>query len=170
MFGNGTISINLVSNSYGGISMISRKRFEPRAANHQRSQYWAAGVRQSQSAFEEKALAVFQPDILIPVQYLSTYQRRFHLDPERVLMLAVLQDAVVCFQEYFGATCKRKVTLYTDAEQWLLDGDKTYLFSFENICEALGFEATYLRQGLMRWKEAVLAKNKGRHSRKRLAS
>jgi hypothetical protein len=150
--------------------MISRKSIAPRTSNHQRSQYWAAGVKQSQNAFEEKALAVFQPDILIPIQYLSTYQRRFHLDPERVLMLAVLQDAVVCFQEYFGATCKRKMTLYTDAEQWLLDDDRSYLFSFENICEALGFEPDYLRQGLMRWKETVLARNKGRHSRKRLAS
>jgi len=148
--------------------MISRKSVAPRTSN-QRSQYWAAGIRQSQNSFEEKALAVFQPDILIPMQYLSTYQRRFHLDPERVLMLAVLQDAVVCFQEYLGTTCKRKVTLYTDAEQWLLDDDRSYLFSFENICEALGFESDYLRQGLMRWKEVMLAK-KGKHSRKRLAS
>ena len=62
--------------------MISRKRLEPRASNHhQHSQYWTAGVKQSQNIFEEKALAVFQPDILIPAQYLSTYQRRFHLDP-----------------------------------------------------------------------------------------
>ena len=151
--------------------MIPRKRLAPRAANgHQRSQYWAAGVKQSQNMFEEKALAVFQPDILIPAQYLSTYQRRFHLDPERVLMLAVLQDAIVCFQEYLGADCKRKVTLYMDAEQWLFDGDRSYLFSFENICEALGFDAAYLRQGLLRWKDIALAKNKGRQSRKRLAS
>ena len=150
--------------------MISRKRLEPRTLNHQRSQYWAAGVRHSQTTFDEKALAVFQPDILIPIQYLSTYQRRFNLDPERVLMLAVLQDAVVCFQEYLGSTCKRKLNLYTDAEQWLLNDDRSYLFSFENICEALGFEAGYLRQGLMRWKEAVFARNKGKHNRKRLAS
>ena len=151
--------------------MISTKRSEPRASNHhQRSQYWAAGVKQSQNIFEEKALAIFQPDILIPSQYQSTYQRRFHLDPERVLMLAVLQDAIVCFQECLGATCKRKMTLYLDAEQWLFDSDSSYLFSFDNICEALGFDAAYLRQGLMRWKEAALAKNRGKQSRKRLAS
>ena len=119
--------------------MISRRRLESRTPNHQRSQYWAAGVRQSQTAFDERALAV-------------------------------LQDAVVCFQEYLGSTCKRKMALYTDAEQWLLNDDRSYLFSFENICEALGFESGYLRQGLLRWKDAVLARNKGRHNRKRLAS
>jgi hypothetical protein len=151
--------------------MISRKRLEPRSSNHhQHSQYWAAGVKQSQNSFEEKALAVFQPDILIPAQYLSTYQRRFHLDPERVLMLAILQDAIVCFQECLGATCKRKITLYMDAEQWIFDSESSYLFSFENICEALGFDAGYLRQGLIRWKEAALEKNKGKQSGKRLAS
>ena len=40
--------------------MISKKKFEARASNnHPNSQYWAAGVNQSQTAFEEKALAVF---------------------------------------------------------------------------------------------------------------
>jgi len=150
--------------------MIPKKKFEARASsNHPNSQYWAAGLNQSQTGFEEKALAVFQPDILIPAQYLATYQRRFHLDPELGLMLAVLQDAIVCFQEHLGATCKRKKALYQDAEQWLFNRDRSYLFSFENICEALGFEADYLRQGLIRWKNAACARN-AKQSSKRLAS
>ena len=40
------------------------------------------------------------------------------LDPEKVLMLAVLQDAVTCFQENIAATCKRKRALYQEAEEW----------------------------------------------------
>ncbi|HTN70454.1 MAG TPA: hypothetical protein VMO00_05130 [Methylomirabilota bacterium] len=127
-------------------------------------------MSQSRTGTDEKALAVFQPDVLIPTQYLATFQRRFHLDPERVLMLAVLQDAIFCFQEHLTATCKRKRSLYLDAEEWLFAGDPSYLFSFENICDALGFEATYLRQGLMRWKAVALAKTNGKQSRKRLAS
>ena len=151
--------------------MISKKKFEARASNnHPNSQYWAAGVNQSQTAFEEKALAVFQPDILIPTQYLATYQRRFHLDPEKGLMLAVLQDAIICFQEHLGTTCKRKRSLYLDAQAWLFDCDRSYLFSFENVCEALGFEPDYLRQGLMQWKNAALAKTNAKQSSKRLAS
>jgi hypothetical protein len=151
--------------------MISKKKTEARASNHHtNSQYWAAGVNQGPNAFEEKALSVFQPDILIPTQYSATYQRRFHLDPEKGLMLAVLQDAIVCFQEHLGTTCKRKMSLYRDAEGWLFDHDRSYLFSFENICEALGFEPDYLRQGLVRWKNAALAKTHPRQSRKRLAS
>src|ERR1700756_4131118 len=146
--------------------MIPKKKFEARGSNnHPNSQYWAAGLNHSQTGFEEKALAVFQPDILIPTQYLATYQRRFHLDPERGLMLAVLQDAIICFQEYLGATCKRKKALHEDAEEWLFNRDRSYLFSFENVCDALGFEADYLRQGLIRWKNAACARN-GKQSSK----
>jgi hypothetical protein len=68
-------------------------------------------------------------------------------------MLAVLQDAVTCFQENIAATCKRKRALYQEAEEWFIAEDKSYLFSFENICEALGFDVSYLRHGLLSWKE-----------------
>ena len=32
-----------------------------------------------------------------------------------------------------------------------------WLFSFENICEVLGFDPQYVRQGLVRWKRKKLA-------------
>jgi hypothetical protein len=105
---------------------------------------------------EERALSVFQPDILVEYQYQSTYRRRFHLDPERVLMLAVLQDAVVCFQDNVSATCKRKQAMHHDAAAWIESTDRSYFFSFENVCSALGYDAEYMRQGLMRWKEMAV--------------
>ncbi len=70
---------------------------------------------------EEKAMMIFQPDILIEAQFQSSHRSRIHLDPERVLMFAVLQDAVVCFQEHVGAKCKRKQSLHREAEEWILD-------------------------------------------------
>jgi hypothetical protein len=113
--------------------------------------------------------ALFQPDILISFQHQATQRRRFHLEPERVLMLAVLEDAIVCFQDNLGATCKRKKALHLDAEEWILDDDKSYLFSFENVCEALNFDPLYLRQGLVSWKESKLAKQEKEPARKQLA-
>ncbi len=139
--------------------MIGKPRFTAQvSSNNTHSQRWVRGLSQPQTAFEEKVLAVFQPDILISAQYLATYRRKFHLNPEQVLMLAVLEDAIICFQDHVAATCKRKRLLHLEAEQWFLDDDRSYLFSFENICDSLGFEPTYLRQGLARWKEAALAK------------
>lgn len=104
---------------------------------------------------EEKAMMIFQPDILIDTQFQATQRRRFQLEPERVLMLAVLQDAVGCFQEHVGAKCKRKQEMHSDAEEWIASSDRSYLFSFENICEALGFDPAYMREGLARWKRTA---------------
>src|SRR5580765_3358046 len=151
--------------------MIAKKTVNGRQ-NHQRgrSPFWLNGVGQPRAPMEERALAVFQPDILVENQYQSTYRRRFHLEPERVLMLAVLQDAVVCFQDNVKATCKRKQTMHLDAAEWITNDDRSYPFSFENICEALGFDAGYMRQGLLRWKEAVLEHRGEKESKKSWAN
>jgi hypothetical protein len=127
---------------------------------------WVRGLESSRAIFDERALAVFQLDILIPDQFLATYKRKLHLDPERALMFAILQDAVVCFQEYAGAQDKRRRRLFLDAEEWLMSDDHHYLFSFENVCASLGLNASYLRRGLMRWKEKSACLN----HRRKLAS
>ena len=94
----------------------------------------------------------------------------FHLDPERTLLLAVLQDAVVCFQEFLFASSKKKQALFVEAEEWILDEDKSYLYSFENVCEMLGFEPSYLRQGLLRWKDTALEARGNKNDQDRMAS
>jgi hypothetical protein len=151
------------------IAKIAKKTVNGRQ-NHQRgrSPFWLNGVGQPRAPMEERTLAVFQPDILVENQYQSTYRRRFHLEPERVLMLAVLQDAVVCFQDNVTATCKRKRLMHLDAEEWIVNEDRNYPFSFENVCEALGYDPAYMRQGLMRWKEAVLSGRGKKETRKLL--
>jgi len=147
--------------------MIANKQAKTTASpNSGRAPFWLRGSERSGIPVAEKALAVFQPDILIDTQFQSTYRRRFHLDPEKVLMLAVLRDAVVCFQENVTATCKRKHVMHVEAEEWILNEDKTYLFSFENVCEALGYDASYMRDGLLRWKRAALTKRSESNGRK----
>jgi hypothetical protein len=156
-----------LSNSFGGSFMIAKKRVKTQAFhNGGRAPFWLTGPERSSIPVAEKAMAVFQPDTLIDSQFQSTYRRHFHLDPERVLMLAVLQDAVVCFQENVFATCKRKRVMHVEAEEWILNENKSYLFSFENVCEALGYDAGYMRGGLLRWKRAALAKRNDKGGRK----
>lgn len=132
--------------------MIRKKLLGSPRSQSGRVPFWASGTSPRSAAVEEKAMTIFQPDILIGAQYETTQRRRFHLEPERVLMLAVLQDAVLCFQEHVAATCKRKQMLHRDAEEWISGTDRSYLFSFENICDALGYDAEYMRHGLARWK------------------
>lgn len=85
-------------------------------------------------------------------------------------MLAVLEDAIVCFQDNLASTCKRKRSLYHEAEEWILADERFYLFSFENICETLGFDPAYIREGLMRWKQALQQQNEAKENHRQLAS
>jgi len=108
---------------------------------------------------EEKMGSLFQPDTLVPTQYFETFHRKAHLEPEKRFMLAILEDAVACSQKHiFARDSKRKAILH-EAEDWILEENSDWLFSFENICEVLGFNPSYVRQGLLRWKEMKLAEH-----------
>ncbi len=72
-------------------------------------------------------------------------------------MLAVLEDAVACFQKYASARDGKRKTLFSEAEDWIQNENGDQVFSFENISEVLELNANYLRQGLLRWKEKQLA-------------
>ena len=99
---------------------------------------------------------LFQPDPTAPDQYLETFHSKVSLEPEKRLMLAVLQDAVSCFQKYLSARDQKGKALFREIEEWILERDSSRIFSFESICEALELNPRYVRQGLMRWKEKEL--------------
>jgi hypothetical protein len=106
---------------------------------------------------EEKVGSLFQPDTLLSAQFFETFRRKTPLEPEKRLMLAVLEDAVACFQKYVHARDNRGKTMFREAEEWIMEKNNDWLFSFEMICETLGLNPDYVRQGLMRWKETNLS-------------
>ena len=76
------------------------------------------------------------------------------IEPEKRLMLAILEDAVWCFKKYlFAPENSRNEYEFRGAEDWILDKNNEWLFSFNNICDTLGFNSSYIRHGLMRFKE-----------------
>ena len=107
---------------------------------------------------EERVASLFQPDTLLPAQYLENYRQKSYMEPEARLMLAVLEDAVTCYQKYVFAQDERGAELFHDAEAWVMQKDSKWLFSFDNICESLGINPAYVRDGLVRWKRAALGK------------
>ncbi len=106
---------------------------------------------------EEKMGSLFQPDTLLPAQYFDTVRRKANSEPEKKLMLAILEDAIDCFQKYIFARDGRGKGIFREAEDWILEENSDRLFSFETVCDALGFNPSYVRQGLLRWKEMKLA-------------
>ncbi len=113
----------------------------------------ATRTKTNSSSVEDRISSLFQPDTLLPEQYLDTCRRKTHLEPEKELMLAILDDAVACFQKYFGAQKPKEKALFQEAEEWLMEKESDWVFSFENICESLDLDPDYLRKGLMQWKE-----------------
>jgi len=66
--------------------------------------------------------------------------------------LAILEDAINCFQENLMAESGKGKKLFNETEEWILEEDGDWIFSFRNVCEHLGLNPAYLRQGLLRWK------------------
>jgi len=101
-----------------------------------------------------------RPDVLLPVQFFATMRRRLpNKTGEYRLLVAVLEDAVHCFQQHASATGRRGRRLFGEVERWFMDesaapasNGNAPRFSFEYICSVLGLDPAWLRQGLRRWR------------------
>jgi len=105
---------------------------------------------------------LFRPDILLPPQFFGAMKRRVPQEAEYRLVVAILQDAIECFQKHLRARDPKARQLFADAEAWINSDDRQWAFSFANVCDLLGLNAEYLRRGLCRWKERELASQRGR--------
>ena len=86
-------------------------------------------------SMEERVTSLFQPDTLLPDQYLDTFRRKLHLEPEKKLMLAILEDAVACFQKYLFARDSKGKAQFRDTEDWVFQAHRAGVFSFDIVCE-----------------------------------
>ena len=114
----------------------------------------------------EKMASSFQPDPVLPAQYFDTVRSRDHLEPEKRLMLAILEDTIMCFQKYALAQSSKGKRLFHEAENWILEENSDSLFCFENICTTLGLDPNYIRHGLIEGNEKLLTESlKTKHRR-----
>ena len=103
-----------------------------------------------------------EPDVVLPSQFFGTIRRQaLAKRGECQLLVAVLEDAVHCFQKYLLAPDKSGQRLFREAEEWMMaekyqPGDAPGL-SFEYVCDVLALDPLYLRGGLQRWRERQLA-------------
>ncbi len=110
---------------------------------------------------EERLNDLFEPDMLLPTQFFEALKRKKFPCGEHRLLVALLRDAVQCFQKHIHARDAKRRQLYVDAEDWIGAEDDYALFSFNNVCRILGMNPDYVRQGLISWRDGE------RHSRRR---
>lgn len=95
-------------------------------------------------------------DSLLEVDYLDTFRRKSYLEPEKELMLAVLEQAIDYFQTNILKKTRKQENLFQEAEAWIIDDNDHWLFSFDIICETLDISPSFLRSRLLDWKRAQL--------------
>ena len=93
------------------------------------------------------------PDVLTPGQYYDGIRADdFCARPIKRLMLAVLEDAMRCYQTCASSHSRAQRRLFVDAESWLMDRKADGPFAFETVCVTLGIDPSCLREGLRRWR------------------
>ena len=90
--------------------------------------------------------------VMLPAQYLQTAARR-RSEPQVRLMVAVLQTVVddlrgSPYRSAAGLPMPVDKRAYEQAREYIESKDRSWPFSFENVCEAIGLDPVGLRAQL----------------------
>jgi hypothetical protein len=91
--------------------------------------------------------ALFSADVLTSAQYYAAPTA----SPHHRLLLAILEDAIRCFQRNFAVRNGPRRILFRETEEWLFDAGGTAFLSCPMVCESLGINPVELRRSLHRW-------------------
>jgi len=101
---------------------------------------------------------LIEPGLILPGQFFAGIRRRaMTMSGEYRLALAVLEAAVGDFQKYVFSRESFGRRIFCEVYSWLMDDQEPAPdadgLTFRFICEALGLDADYVRQGLERWRQ-----------------
>jgi hypothetical protein len=94
---------------------------------------------------------VLASEVLMPSQYFAARATT----PYHHLLLAILDDAIRCFQNNLDAKTIRRRRLFRETEYWLFETKDAGFMSCPTVCESLGISAVALRRYLREWQKAT---------------
>jgi hypothetical protein len=94
---------------------------------------------------------ILVPDVITPAQYFDSKRPNREDDPLNRLMMAVLQDAIRCFQRAASGRSTVKKQNFREVKEWFFGRPGEGPFSFVSVCEVLEITPEYLRTGLVAW-------------------
>jgi len=112
----------------------------------------------------EAGADVFSPDILTPAQYYAAHVTT----PYHRLLVAVLEDAIRCYQRTLGAQGARQRFLFRETKEWLFDKRAT-IMSCSMICESLGIDVSCLRRYMRKYNRKTTVGEKPQRLPRRVA-
>jgi hypothetical protein len=96
-------------------------------------------------------------EAVLPVQFYGARRGAATIEPLRRLMVAMLVDAVRCFQTKFGARQPATRQEFAEVRSWIFSDEDQGTFSFKAVCDALEIDLKVIRTGLVRWMEKRLS-------------
>jgi hypothetical protein len=94
---------------------------------------------------------------VLPEQFFGDRRGTSEIQPVRRLMIAMLVDAVKCFETRFDARQPATCREFAEVRSWIFSDADDGVFSFRAVCDALGVEPALIRKGLARRQEKRLA-------------
>ena len=89
-------------------------------------------------------------------RYLHTLRRQEYAEPEKMLMLAVLEDALKSLQKQIRAANRQGQKVCREVEEWLFIDASDGIFSFSSICDTLELSPACIRNSVLAWKKRNL--------------
>ena len=84
-------------------------------------------------------------DNMLPSQFWTTASDP-RTEPEKRLMVAVLEEAILLLAARVPAPSRRRRTVVDEASNWMASDDRSNLFAFASICDILGLDSDGVRQ------------------------
>jgi hypothetical protein len=122
---------------------------------------------------DEKNLSTIGIDADAQQRYFDTFRRAEYLEPEKVLLLAVLEDAIHCYRKFANARDRAGRAQFHETEQWIMGDCDDWIFAFDTLCGLLALDPDYVRRGIRESAATPVAANRDRprrHARHRQAA
>jgi hypothetical protein len=101
-------------------------------------------------------------EVILPVQFWSDASPDARSAPERRLMAAVLENAVMTLQQQTRKPSRHGRRLIAEIHTWVASNSRRHPFAFASICDVLGIDPAYLRTLIARETDSRLSARRQR--------
>jgi hypothetical protein len=109
-----------------------------------------------------------QAEAVLPLQFHGARRGASAIEPLLRLMVAMLVDAIRCFQTKLDAPQPAKRQELAEVRSWIFSDDDNGFFSFRAVCDELEIDPKAIRKRLVQWEKGKLAGEKPRLMIRRL--
>ena len=88
-------------------------------------------------------------ELMLPVQFQRIWHESTTTTPERTMAMRVLRQAANDLQEFRYARRPGRQRLYVEAYTWVASNDRSWPYSFLNLCDALRLSPECVRAELL---------------------